>query len=115
MLALVLAFVQTAWASPAACGPRDEPHEACKCCEERLTAPRPIIAADCCAIEESPAHTSTVPTPAPSPRPLVLALPALTETPVAVAAVAWNAADPADIEVRAAGPPLWLRTRSLRL
>lgn len=116
VLALVLAFVQTAWAGAAVCTAAEDAHAACNCCKERHAAPEPVIAADCCAVEETAAHESDAPVPGATPRLLVADAPgraAADVAPVAAPAVVRGA--PSDVEVRAAGPPLWLRTRSLRL
>jgi hypothetical protein len=115
VLALVAAVVQSASARAAVCGAATEAHVACKCCQERAAAPQPVIAGDCCAVEETAVTSSPAPVPVTAPPSLTLVPPAL----VAVVAVAprtpWECPAAADVEVRAAGPPLWLRTRSLRL
>lgn len=115
VLAVVAALVQTAWARAAVCAAATEAHVACKCCEERAAAPQPVIAADCCAVEETPLTSSQAPVPGAAPAAVSLVPPVM----VAAAAVAppptWQWLEAAAVEVRAAGPPLWLRTRSLRL
>lgn len=113
-IALVMLAAQVAWARAAVCGSALEAHAACKCCEERERTPGPAIAAECCAVEES-THTAAAPRAVaaiPSPA-LVATLPpvVIVDAPVGAPAAGVRAA----IEARCAGPPLWLRLRSLRL
>lgn len=111
-LALLVAVVQTAWAR-AACGELGATAAACPCCTER--APGPVLAADCCAVEDAPAPPVQLPAASVLPAPLVvLVAPPVVATIVRAPAVAATAVAAA-VEVRLTGPPLWLRTLSLRL
>jgi hypothetical protein len=51
-LTIVVLAAQVAWARAAVCVTPVAAHDACKCCEERATATVPMIAGDCCAVEE---------------------------------------------------------------
>lgn len=114
-LALVLLAAQVAWARGAVCVAASGAHAACKCCEERALEVDPIIAADCCAVEEAPRTAVTPGAAAVVPAgtmmaasvPLALVVGEPGGVPVRCQA--------ATIDVRCAGPPLWLRLRSLRL
>lgn len=116
-LAFVVLAAQVAWARGAVCGVAAGTHRACKCCEERATSPAPVpmIAGDCCAVEESPRSVGGGGAVAvmPAPGATVAVLPAAVTVPVVGAAMTREAAT--EVEARCAGPPLWLRLRTLRL
>lgn len=114
-LALVVLVAQVAWARGAVCVTALGAHAACKCCEERARETEPIIAADCCAVEEAPrsatAGGATAVTP---PGSMVVA----TMPPAVVVRERERVAvrsEAVEVEARCAGPPLWLRLRTLRL
>jgi hypothetical protein len=114
-LALVVLVAQVAWARGAVCVAALGAHAACKCCEERARAVAPIIAADCCAVEDAPSTAAArgAVAVAPVSASVVAALPpaVAVEHPERVS-VRRRAVE---VEARCAGPPLWLRLRSLRL
>lgn len=114
-LAFVVLAAQVAWARGAVCVATVTAHEACKCCEERAKAPAPVIAGDCCAVEESPRGASARGAVAVMPpvASAVAVLPPAVSVPMARGAVVRETI--AEVEARCAGPPLWLRLRSLRL
>ncbi len=114
-LALVVVVAQVAWARGAICVASVGAHEACKCCEERAQSPTPVIAGDCCAVEESPrgAGVRGAVAVVPAAAAMAAVLPAAVVVPAARGAVVRDAV--AEVEARCAGPPLWLRLRSLRL
>ena len=102
---------QRGWAI-ASVGPLRE-RAACRCCPRHDAAPEPSIAARCCAIDAPAAGAR------PAPPAVIAAMPAAV-APTAVVAVAPPAralvVAPAPlIEVRAIGPPPWLRHCALRL
>ncbi|HUQ04651.1 MAG TPA: hypothetical protein VM261_19255 [Kofleriaceae bacterium] len=114
-LALIVVVAQVAWARGAVCVASVGAHEACKCCEERAKAPAPVIAGDCCAVEESPPGAAVRDAVAvvPAAAAALAVLPAAVLVPAARPAVVPETL--AEVEARCAGPPLWLRLRSLRL
>jgi hypothetical protein len=114
-LAFVVLAAQVVWARATVCGTARELHAACACCEERARAPEPVIAADCCAVEESagamvaPGVVAVLPVPALA----VATLPPMVVVDDPGGVVANG--ECAKVEARCAGPPLWLRLRTLRL
>ncbi len=102
---------QRGWAI-ASVGPVRE-RAACRCCPRHEAAPQPSITARCCTID------APAPGARPAPPAVIAAMP-MVVAPSAVIAVAppvrARVAAPAPlIEVRAIGPPAWLRHGALRL
>ncbi|HVK75181.1 MAG TPA: hypothetical protein VM734_17750 [Kofleriaceae bacterium] len=114
-LVLIVLGAQVAWAQAAMCPDTGRFHPSCKCCAARDDGGGvDRLSADCCAVDEAPAAPVGSGEPAALPPMPALDRPPVVAAPPVLARVV-RAEAVVTVEARAAGPPLWLWTRSLRL